>query len=267
MSTFKPFVSFILLVLITGGALVHACSFRIFGFEVYESDTHSWSLTLGTISVGEPKTFTITVECKEPKGKFLVTYFLQITGPETLCNDYLRVQWQDTDGAEFAIGKEGDQQFLGEGMITWSSDRPVVFEAGHKNTVTLILTFLTTGAIGDYNAKFWVAFTERPEATVSITPRTLNVRSEGQWVQAQIRLPALTNVRDSNVDSVKLWFEDSYVEAEWVHITGNSLMAKFSRSEVTEMLATAQGKVDLAVTGSVKDVEFYGTDTITIIKK
>jgi len=260
-------VSLLLLTLVTASSFAYAWSSGSFGFEVYETYTHAWQINLGNIAVGTLKSFNVTVECKESSGEFLVTYYLEISGPGSLSNDYLRFWWRDTDGADFTIGKDGDQKFSGVGTLTWNSSSPIIFEAEHKNNITLTLTFLTTAAIGKYNAKIWVAFTEKPiQAQVSITPQTLNVKSEGEWIQARIRLPAPYNVKDVDKSSVRLWFKDSFVQAEWERITGNSLLVKFSRSEVIKMLESEEGKVNLTVTGLVKGVEFYGTDTITVLR-
>jgi hypothetical protein len=237
------------------------------GFEVYETRTRAWDIDLGTVYVGGPKSFNVTVECKQESGEFLVTYFLEITGPESLCNDYLRLRWRDTDDADFTIGKDGDQTFSGIGTITWNSSTPTVFEAGHKNNITLTLTFLTPAAIGNYNAKMWVAFTEKPiEAQVRITPKILNIKSQGQWVTAHISLPEPYKEEDIDVSSVKLWYKNSFVKAEWGKATKQFLTAKFSGDEVTEMLKSETGKVQLTVTGLVNGIEFSGTDTITVIK-
>jgi hypothetical protein len=237
------------------------------GFEVYETRTRAWDIDLGTVYVGGQKSFNVTVECKQETGEFLVTYFLKITGPESLCNDYLRLSWRDTDGADFTIGKEGDQTFSGTGTIRWNSSSPVIFEAGHKNKITLTLTFLTTAAIGNYKAKMWVAFTQKPiEAKVIITPTLLNVKSKGQWVTAYISLPEPYKGEDIDISSVKLWYKNSFVQAEWGKATKQFLMVKFSRDEVIKMLKSETGRVQLTVTGLVNGIEFSGTDTITVIK-
>ena len=260
----KLIVCLLLLGLVTFGIFAYVSASGNLGFEVYETPG-VYHIDLDTVYVGIPKSFNITVECKESSDEFLVTYFLEISGPETLCDDYLRLWWLDTDGANFAIGKDGDQQFSGVGTITWNSSSSIIFAAGHKNNITLTLTFLTTAAIGQYNAKIWVAFTEKPIAQVSITPQALNVKSEGEWIQTRIRLPAPYNVKDIEINSVKLEYKDSFVQAEWERITGNSLLVKFSRSEVIKMLESEEGKVNLIVTGLVNGIEFSGTDTITVI--
>jgi hypothetical protein len=160
-------VSVFLLTLVTVSAFAYASSSGFFGFEVYETCTHALSINLGNIVVGSLKTFKTTVECEKKTGVFLVTYFLSISGPRSLCNDYLRVGWLDTDGAAFTIGKGGSQMFSGTGTLGWNSAQ-TVFEAGHKNNIALTLTFLTTAAVGAYRMNMWVAFT--PALSVAISP-------------------------------------------------------------------------------------------------
>jgi hypothetical protein len=237
-----------------------------FGFLVYETHTQAWQIDLGGIAVGVPKSCGVTIECKEESGEFLVTYYLEISGPDSFCNDYLRLRWQDTDGLDFIIGKNGNQRFSGIGTIRWNSDFPIIFRAGHKNNVTLTLTFLTTAAIGNYVAKMWVTFIEKPiKAQVNITPKVLNIKSEGEWIQARMRLPTPYNVKDIDINSIKLWFKDRFVQIESGHITGNSLLVKFSIDDVIRMLKSEEGKVNLMITGFVNGIDFYATDTITII--
>jgi len=157
MSRLSLAVSFFLLMLVTSSAFAHACSSGFFGFEVYETCTHAWKISLGNIVVGSLKAFYVTVECEEKRGEFLVTYFLEISGPRGLCNDYLRVWWRDTDGAAFTIGKGGSQTFSGTGTLNWNSAQ-TIFAAGHKNNITLTLTFLMTAAAGAYRMNMWVTF-------------------------------------------------------------------------------------------------------------
>ena len=260
-------ISLILLSLVTLSVFAYTFASGNYGFLVYETHTQAWSIELGNIGVGIPKSFNITVECKESSGEFLATYFLEISGPETLCDDYLRLWWLDTDEANFAIGKDGYQSFSGTGTITWNSSSPIIFAAGHKNNVTLTLTFLTTAAIGQYNAKIWVAFTEKPiEAQVRITPKILNIKSRGRWVTVHILLPEPYKEKNIDINSVKLWYNGDFVEAEWGIATKRFLLVGFSRNKVVEMLDGEKGLVELTVTGLVNSIEFYGTDTITVIK-
>jgi len=257
----------VMLSLVVLSIFAYAFASRNSGFEVYETRTRFWHIDLGTVYVGGQKSFNVTVECKQESGEFLVTYFLEITGPESLCNDYLRLRWRDTDDADFTIGKDGDQTFSGIGTITWNSSTPTVFEAGHKNNITLTLTFLTPAAIGNYNAEMWVAFTEKPiQAQVRITPKILNIKSHGRWVTAHILLPEPHKEKNIDINSVKLWYNGDFVEAEWGIATKRFLLVGFSRNKVVEMLEDEKGPVELTVTGLVNSIEFYGTDTITVIK-
>jgi len=261
----KLIVCLFLLGLVTFGVFAYVSASGSFSFEVYEPYTGAWHIDLDTVYVGIPKSFNVTVECKEETGDFLITYHLEISGPESLCNDYLKLQWRDTDEADFTIGKDGDQQFSGTGTLMWNSNS-VDFEAGHKNNITLTLTFLTLDALGDYNAKMWVAFTEKPiEAQVRITPKVLNVTSQGQWVTAHIFLPEPYKEKNIDINSVNLSYNGVFVQAEWGIATKHSLMVKFSRNEVIKMLGSAKGQVELSVTGLVNGIEFSGTDTITVI--
>jgi hypothetical protein len=261
----KLAVCLMLLGLVTFSIFAYVSASGSFGFEVYETYTRAWHINLDTVYVGIPKSFNVTVECKEEKGEFLITYHLEISGPESLCNDYLRLRWQDTNGAEFIIGKDGNQQFSGTGTLTWNS-QPVEFKAEHKNNITLTLTFLTLDALGDYNAKMWVAFTEKPiEAQVGITPKILNIKSHGRWVTAYIFLPEPYKEKNIDIDSVNLSNNGDSVQAAWGIATKHFLMVKFSRKEVIEMLGSEKGQVKLSVTGLVNGIEFSGTATITVI--
>jgi hypothetical protein len=262
----KLAVSLILLSIVTPSVVACTFPFGNYGFLVYETRTQAWHINLGNVAVGALKTFNVTVECEEKSGEFLVTYFLEIDGPKGLCNDYLKLWWLDTDGAAFTIGKGGQQTFSGKGTITWNS-QPSDFKAGHKNNVTLTFTFLTTAAIGKYSAKMWVAFTQKPiEAKVTISPAVLNVKSKGEWVTAYISLPEPYKEEDIDISSVKLWYKNSFVQAEWGKATKQFLMVKFSADEVIKMLKSETGKVQLTATGLVNGIEFSGTDTITVIK-
>ncbi len=235
-------------------------------FEVYETNTRTSYIDLGNIGVGSLKTFNVTVECVEETGKFFVTYYLEITGPATLRNDYLRVGWRDTDGAVFTIGKGGDQRFSGIGTLAWNSNAPTVFAAEHKNNISLTLTFLTMAAIGKYDAKIWVAFTGKVEARVEVLPKVLNLKSKGEPVLAIIRLPATYDAGKVDIKSVKLWFMNSYVQAQCGVATKYCLLVVFPRDKVVQMLSSQRGCVKLGVTGLVNNFEFYGTDTIIVFK-
>lgn len=247
---------------------VFACTVTpsCFRFLVYQSDTGAWNINMGVSHFEEPKSFNVTVESKDGAGTFSVVYFLSVNGPKGIRNDDLNLYWVDTDGAAFMIGKGGSQTFSGTGTLSWNTAQ-TVFGAGHKNNVTLTLTFLTTAAIGEYNAKMWVSFTEETvEARVTVTPKVLDVKSKGQWVTACISLPEPYKEADINVRSVKLWYKNNYVQAARGTSAKDSFSAMFPMDEVIKMLGKDRGILKLTVKGLVNDIEFSGTDTITVIE-
>jgi hypothetical protein len=103
------------------------------------------------------------------------------------------------------------------------------------------------------------------EALVDISPDTLNLQSEGQFVNCQIRLPEGYDIADIEPNSILL--EDS-LQPEHIRITGRIAEVKFSRAELADMLCDVDGLVELKVTGELTDgTDFEGTDTIRIINK
>jgi hypothetical protein len=175
------------------------------------------------------------------------------------------LHWLDTDGADFVIGNGGSQAFLGVGILNWNS-APVEFPSIHKNKITLTLTFKPTAPRGTYNGNMWMAFTEKVEAHVEIMPKVLNLKSKGEPVLAIIRLPETCDAGKIDVKSVRLWFMNSYVQAQSGVATKHYSLVMFPREEVRQMLSSQRGCVKLGVTGLVNNVEFYGTDTIIVIK-
>jgi len=79
-------------------------------------------------------------------------------------------------------------------------------------------------------------------------------------------LASISFICGIDINSVKLWYNGDFVEAEWGIATKRFLLVGFSRNKVVEMLDGEKGLVELTVTGLVNSIEFYGTDTITVIK-
>jgi len=104
---------------------------------------------------------------------------------------------------------------------------------------------------------------------VNITPDTLNLKSNGNWITCYIWLPADYNVADINSDSLLL---NGILKAEWMWFEeedsqqglGQIAMAKFSRPAVQDMVNP--GQAILTVTGEFTDeMLFSGSDTIRVI--
>jgi len=170
----KRAICYLLIVLALSAFVSYSYACGTLIFEIYQTGTHAWCIELGNIAVGVSRSFQVTVECEKPTGTFLVIYYMKITGPKTLNNNYLTLKWQDSDGAAFTIGKGGSQTFSGTGTLNWNSAQ-TVFKAGHENNITLTLTFLTLAATGKYNMNMWVSFTSALSVTISPCTATLDV--------------------------------------------------------------------------------------------
>ncbi len=102
-------------------------------------------------------------------------------------------------------------------------------------------------------------------AKASIVPRTVNLASEGKWINCYISLPEDYDVADIDPNSVLL---EDQIEAEslWVDEREQIAMARFNRSEVQGILDV--GEVELTITGQLSDgTVFEGTDVIRVIDK
>ena len=100
------------------------------------------------------------------------------------------------------------------------------------------------------------------EATIRITPRTLNLNNEDRWMTCRIELPEGYDVADIDIGSILL---NDVVPAEPDPTGGGGkkLMVKFSRAAIQAIVSV--GEVDLKVTGYVDSVFFEGWDTIRVI--
>ncbi|UCE36699.1 MAG: exo-alpha-sialidase [Thermoplasmata archaeon] len=85
-------------------------------------------------------------------------------------------------------------------------------------------------------------------AGVDINPNTFNLKSKGRWIACYITMNSSYDVNDIDISTVIL--EDT-IPAEWGDIQGDTLMVKFDRSEVEDMLSP--GTYNLKVTGELTD--------------
>jgi hypothetical protein len=106
-------------------------------------------------------------------------------------------------------------------------------------------------------------------ATVDINPDTFNVWAKGRWITAYIGEVEPYSVEDINVGTVKLVYGESEVYAQWGNFEDGSLMVKFNRSDVAELLADVEDGSDaeLTVTGEVGGATFAGSDTVRVISR
>lgn len=105
---------------------------------------------------------------------------------------------------------------------------------------------------------------------VTITPKTLNLSSNGGWIFCTIQFPNEHSISDVDTDTIFLNKEIkpvSYTTDE----KANKLLAKFDRKDTQQFLNLTkdlEGSVHLTITGKLTDgTKFMGSDTIKILKK
>ena len=102
-----------------------------------------------------------------------------------------------------------------------------------------------------------------------ITPSTLNLKNNSEWVVCHLRLPEGSNATDIKLETVML---ENVIAADWLVFNENNQMAlvKFSGSAVRDYLIEQEllGDVELTVTGELIDGTMFAvSDTITVIDK
>jgi len=106
---------------------------------------------------------------------------------------------------------------------------------------------------------------------VKITPKVINPRSKGGWINCTIQFPNEYSVGDVDTESVLLNEKvrpTSYTTDE----KANNLIAKFDRNDadIQQLLKDLEpeGSIPLTVTGTLNDgIMFEGYDTIGILKQ
>ena len=102
-------------------------------------------------------------------------------------------------------------------------------------------------------------------ADMRIIPRTISLRSKGQWIVAFIRLPEEYDVADIDPNSILLENEiepEQFWPIEYLQIA----IAKFNREDVQPILEV--GDIELTITGRLNDgTPFEAADTIKVIER
>jgi len=105
----------------------------------------------------------------------------------------------------------------------------------------------------------------REDMNIKITPRTLNLCSNGRWIQCMVKLPQGVNAADVDLDSFLL---EEEIAPERIKITGGKkIQLKFNGSDFQDLLEPDDA-VDIILTVSMKDgTELEATDIIRVIEK
>jgi hypothetical protein len=129
----------------------------------------------------------------------------------------------------------------------------------HLGDNALLLTGRTTLAEFSGSARLTVLALE---VDLMVTPRTLNRRSRGQWVQAQLVFRQGVPAARVSVPSLRL--NGVLPAAAVVSAQGERLTVKFDR-EALERLLPAAVEVPVWVTGTVGGVPFEARDLLRVI--
>jgi hypothetical protein len=102
-------------------------------------------------------------------------------------------------------------------------------------------------------------------ATIDIDPDTLNLESNGNWITVYIDLPTGYDVNNIDISSIML---DNTLMADWGEVQNTTLMVKFDRLDVENLIGMPQAAVELTVDGRINNGPYFtGQDTIRAIGK
>ncbi|MDD1666231.1 MAG: hypothetical protein LUQ23_01675, partial [Methanomicrobiales archaeon] len=101
---------------------------------------------------------------------------------------------------------------------------------------------------------------------IDIEPRTLHLKSNGNWITAQITIP--DQYKGAVVDPAKVYLNgiipvDTSQKLSQGGKTGEKCMVKFSRDQVQKIMKT--GTNEITITGSIGDKPFIGRTSIHAI--
>jgi hypothetical protein len=105
---------------------------------------------------------------------------------------------------------------------------------------------------------------------VKITPKTINPRSKGGWINCTIQFPDEYSVGEVNTDTIAL--EDIEPTSYTIDEKANNLLMKFDRNDagIKQLLQdlVSEGSISLTASGALKDgTMFEGSDTIGILNQ
>jgi hypothetical protein len=254
-----------------------------------DCQTGGQSVPVTTLSVGPEKTsftnatgtsFNVNIDIGDVEDmyayEFNLKYDTNILSATNLVYSFLN--------APTWVGKKTMDNTKGEiqlGITSWTGAKPKTGKGALATVTFQVKDFgksnldLESTKLANYDIKLIGhnvtdgLFINYLPATVDVKPDTFNLNDKGKWITSYINLPLNYDLNNVNISTVKLWYENNYVQAESVEIKDNTLVVKFNRTTLQQLLSP--GNVELAITGELfynnRYLDFRGMDSIRVISK
>lgn len=158
---------------------------------------------------------------------------------------------------------EGDYHLLGDSPCI-DTGAPVFLEDAGLTDTDIDGDPRLSGTRVDIGADE-VVTAESIEAIVKVTPKTLNLTSNGNWITCTVALGDNYDIGDVILGSITLNDKLQPVRAQ-IDEAEQKLLVKFDRAETQEMLSNAESPALMTVSGKLTDgTDFEGDDTIKIV--
>lgn len=141
----------------------------------------------------------------------------------------------------------------------WDKETGILVEGYLEQHLLAAPTESITISLVTVQTNIWTATCISAE--VNVNPKSLDLRSKGNWVTGYIELPEGYDVGDVDVSTILL---NDEVPAETSKVCGKKLMVRFDRSKVIALLPPA-GEAELTITGTFfVGTMFEGSDTLRV---
>ncbi len=262
----------------------HTDSTLVLHFSESGSATQSWGIDNVLVTLEQSETL-IVVDIDpdtlnlESNGNW-ITCYLNLPEEYNVADiDPKTVMLEDTIVADWVWFDEETQ--MAKAKFNRSAVNDLLIERALSSDVELSVTgaltdgrtfggLYTIGVKGDDNNKNNAEDESNEDTSLSkVTPSTLNLNSNGQWITCHLRLPEGSSATGINLETLML---EGLIPADWMVFNEEEQIAmiKFSRSLVQDFLIEQAllGDVELTVTGELLDgTAFKEADTIRIIDK
>jgi hypothetical protein len=156
---------------------------------------------------------------------------------------------------------EGDYHLLDDSGCIDAGDPAFIANAGQTD---IDGQARLSGASVDIGADEFVVVTAI-QAIVKVTPKTLNLTSNGNWITCTVALGDNYDIGDVVLGSIMLNDELEPVRTQ-IDEAEQKLLIKFDRAETQEMLSNAASPALMTVSGKLTDgTDFEGDDIIEIV--